>query len=714
MLHNSSSEEEAPISRILDGERNLEDDIGIEFNQADFDLHDGSYKAAPTAALNAKVAQQFIDSRNWPPTTYSASSGIFIVTPRDHNLLDPHFKVHSSSDGNSKSAIDHSTAPHISASRGVFEASYPGEPPAFIQYRMDAFASAWDLCLQRCTKVVEAHFKLAIIELCRFIRQSHSCWSWPINIIPTAVFVLGVDISDYPIFFGVLKRHLKRGHRRIAFLDPNTCTSMSKLMDSLFKQVIPLEHKASHRNMASLQRYVEEIRENTTSSFSDFKLTIVVQSVEHWANNNVLADFLEMISHYASFLGLTMVLQVSSGRDQLTAALPASTLQLMTSKTFYITSSSSAIDLVLKHTILAKDAPFKPSQKFLKWILENLKFLNHSISSLVTKLKIVYWRFFYTQPLSWFTGSEGPGLLHSILASSNRNAIIEPFERLIESYFSRNNASIEVMMDHKLVLLLKDIHSKVANAKTNPTVQPPKKRGHHTSKTAYQSDPDTSLDDLQNTLVKWSSALRRSMLLKATALELFVALKHLAISSESDGHLSAMHNGKIDMEDQLVQVQGMRDIAEMSIGRRRIAKDFNLGLTAEHDLEIHDWYGCPNAYEYYALLTNTRQVVHAALGHIRGDEKKLRNVLKHWLVIIERLSYHRDSQRLFMVLKAIFEEDLVWLEEDKDEELSEEEIDAQTAESIPPSKNHSSLMDKLLKKMEDLIVSAFEDRKSVV
>lgn len=706
LLHNSSSEDEAPISSIVGEDRHVEDDFDLEFNQADFDLRDGKVNFPPSVSLNAKTAQQVIDAQHWPPSTYSASSGIFVVTPKDHTSQDPRYKVEQGTRRRGKSAP---VADHFARPRGTFEPSYAGEPAAFIQYRMDAFASAWDMCLQRSAKVVAAHFKMAVIELCRFIRQKHTCWSWPLNIIPTAVVVLGVDTSDYPVFFGVLKRHLKHGQRRVVFLDPAACGTVSRLMDSFFKQIIPAERKSSGYSMATLQRHVEEVRESATNlvpGFSGFSITVIIQTVEHWASNDVLSDFLEMISHYSSFLELTVVLQLSAGRDQLSAALPAATLQLMTSKTFHITSSSSAIDLVLKHTIFAKDAPFRASHKFLKWILENLKFLNHSISSLVTKLKLIYWRFFYTQPLSWITGSDGLKLLASVLNGPSRKTLIQPFERLIEAYFIENRAPLEEMAHHKLVHLLQDIQWRVEMAQTNleHSIPPPSKKSK-----VPPPPPDHSLDPLREALVKWVTAHKRSMLLKSTALELFVALKHFAFSSKSSESLSALYTGKIDMEDQLVQIQGMRDVAEMTIGRRAVGRDFTLGLTAEDDLEIHDWYGCPHAYEYYALMTNTRQVVHAALIHIRGDEAKLRNVLKHWMVVINNLANYNDSRPLYAVLFRLFSDDVAWLEGENDDESSDEEepIVARNEGTAPG--NHSKLMDKLLKKIEEVIIGAFEE-----
>lgn len=713
MLHNSSSEDEAPISSIVGEDRHAEEDIDLEFNQADFDLRDGKADYPPSVALNAKAAKivpQAIDAQHWPPSTYSASSGIFVITPKDHTARDPRLRPDPRARRRVKKA---SLGEHFGRPRGTFEPSYAGEPAAFIQYRMDAFASAWDMCLQRCAKVVAAHFKLAVTELCRFIRQRHTCWSWPINVIPTAVVVLGVDTSDYPVFFGVLKRHLKHGQRRVVFLDPAVCTSISRLMDSFFKQVIPSASKSSGYSLALLQRHVEEVREaydNLVFGFSGFSLTIVVQTAEHWASNDVLSDFLEMISHYAAFLELTVVLQLSAGRDQLSAALPAATLQLMTSKTFHITSSSSAIDLVLKHTIFAKDAPFRASHKFLKWILENLKFLNHSISAIVTKLKLIYWRFFYTQPLSWITGNDGLKLLASVLGSPTRETLIQPFERLIEAYFVENRIPLDEMEQHPFIYLLKDIHSRVAFAQTmvQPPIAPVKQHPRHKPKRVYVPRDD-SLDPLREALIKWLTSHKRSMLLKSTALELFVALKHFAFSSKSNESLSALYTGKIDMEDQLVQIQGMRDVAEMTFGRRTVGRDFTLGLAAEDDLEIHDWYGCPHAYEYYALMTNTKQVVHAALIHIRGDESKLRNVLKHWMVVIGNLANSSETRPLHGVLHRLFAEDVAWLGEEEENESSEEdEPAAAPSEGAAPS-NHSKLLDKLLKKIEEVIIGAFDE-----
>lgn len=706
MLHNSSSEDEDLISSIVGEDRHLEEDFALEFNQRDFDLRDEREKFPPMVALSAKSVQQVLDHQHWPPSTYSASSGIFVVTPKDHTAQDPRFKP---SKRKSRVELNDDAFPRP---RGTFEPCFTGEPSNFIQYRMDAFTTAWDMCLQRCTKVVSAHFKLAVTELCRFLRQTHNCWSWPINIIPTAVVVLGVDTSDYPIFFGVLKRHLKHGQRRVAFLDPAVCNSVSRLMDSFFKQVAPNESKSSGFSMATLQRYVEEVREtsaNPAAGFSGFSLTVVIQTAEHWANTDVLSEFLEMVSHYAAFLELTVVLQLSAGRDQLSAALPAATLQLMSSKTFHVTSSSSAIDLVLKHTLFAKDAPFKTSHKFLKWTLENLKFLNHSISALVTKLKLVYWRFFYTQPLSWLLGEDGLKLLVSVAFSPGRNALVAPFERLIESFFAYHRMSEEEMVNHKFIQILHDMNE-IPKPSTPPAAKANSRTRRQKQEVAANQPEANPAPVIRATLNKWLSSFRRSMALKATALELFVSLKHFSISSESSsaGSLPGVSN----LEEELKKVQSIRDVAEMGLGHRKIAKDFTIGLAADEDLEIHDWYGCPYAYEYYALITSTRQVVHAALGYVRRDENKLRNVLRHWMTIIEGLEDSRDTKALFEVLQSIFEPYMEWLEEAGEDMVTEEENESALDHRATVNSRRDKILDNLLKKMEEVLISAFEEQET--
>lgn len=716
LLPDSSDEEDNKKLTFSEEEGDVEfydDDSDDDFNQSDFDVRTGAQKVAMQREKRAEI----VLDQDWPPSTSSASIGIFAVTPKEHARLDPRFASFGARRHSLDGKANDEKRAKFAAGKGGFEECYNGEPAHFKQLRAEAFTMAWDLCLERCTRIVAAHFKLSITELCRFVRQKHDAWSWSLNVIPCATVVLGVDTSDHPVFFGSLKRQLQRGRRRVAFLNPATCTTMSKTLDSFVKQVVPHENRTFDSSLASIQRFVENIRSEAQTVFSGFSLTIIIQNVEHWANTNILNDFLELVSHYAAHWELTIVLAVSSSRESVQTALSPLAMQLLSSKTFYITSSTTAIDLILRSTILAADAPFQPSAKFLKWILENVKFLNHSISALVTKLKFIYWRFFYTQPLSWISVDDGLRQLEWIAKRAPIDTLLQPFSRLVASYFTHIPMQEDTMRHHEYVTMLKYLEE--ASLREKEIFGEDGERRENAKKTGRKSSSNVSGDKdeeecqnavnvLKEALTKWTKSFQRACLLRAVVLDMFMALKHFSLLSTGVEVLSEKLPTKMDAETQLLQVQGVREMAELNKKRLGTNLGSKNGIYDETTEEDHTWYGCPHAYEYYALMTNARAVVHSALNQVRGDVRKLNNVLVHWLSIIARLASSRESTHLHNVLSSIFEPELQWIQKH-----------ISCLNSVRKKKNALSpdelemLSSHLLEKMQDVLLSAFSSQMAV-
>jgi hypothetical protein len=613
-----------------------DDDGGVsalEFNQLDFDFGQGPTRARSSTHQRAESAFDELDHHSWPISTNSASSGIFYVTPNTHMSLDPKFRPSGVSNAKRAAQIAEQNLKNFNSTRGGFEPCYTGEPEDHVQLRSDTYARAWDLCLQRCSKVASTHFGLGITELCRYVRRDHNVWSWPLPVIPTAIVTLGMDASDHPIFFGVLEKQLKRGSRHVAFLRPSQCTSMAKLMKSFLGQVVKGIRASSEQSYATLQRYVELRAANEESFF----LTVVVEHVDQWTRPELLNDFIALTSHYSSQLKITLLLTVSCTTNSLFHTLSASAMQLLSSRSFSISPSTTAIDLILKRTVLAPDAPFQLSETVLKWILENVKFLNHSVSSLVTKLKLIYWRFYYTQPFSWIP-EHLPAFrkFRNMPPSELQASLIEPYSRQVHAFFSAHPELLDA--NHASLAPILGLEGKVFIPGVRSLDLP---------------SPTDSVTLMVQYQEQWLRMMRARQRLKAVALELFLSLKYFSLFRASDHVASARMGPGRNETMEFQRLEAMKTIG----GAHYTATGKNLGqidgLFDAAVQEHHDWYGCPHTMEYYALTTDPATTIGAEITHLKNEPKIICIVLLRWAAIIDSLASNSDNLTLRRTLSNL-------------------------------------------------------------
>lgn len=675
MLPNSSDEEEDRSVAPSDSDSDDLEDLTLDFNQNDFDVDAVRIGIAQGAK---KPEASHVEIESWPPSTYSSSRAIFCVTPLHHAKRDPKFgSLGRGGKLSMKQAEDELGA--FGLSHGGFEPCFVDEPPSNIERRMDAYVRAWDMCLLRATKVLSAHISVALSDVCRFVRGRHESLSWGMNILPTAVMMFGVDFSDHPAFFGVLHSKLKSRARSLVFLSPTVCSTMAKLMRSLTKQVIPDITASSEHSFISIRTYAKT-RER-------FALTIVVESLEQWSNSGLLDSFLDMASHYSTELHMTLILAVSSTKDSVHHILSSSVLQHLSIRAFQIAASTTAIDLILKNTIMAPDAPFQLANPVLKWVLENIKFLNYSVSALITKLKFIYWRFYYTHPLSWMAGT-------SIDAKSfEKNGEVSP--ELMEPLRRATHRFIVTYpyLTHQHVNYLEWFRNRATSSRLAAQFE-------------LRSPPAL--------IGKWKSRYKRTTLLRSVALQLFMVTRHLGVFPSAASCNSNSSNSVVprDMESLLKLFERIKDEEDRRLsaksGGHGTSKNLGQvhGLFDETVMERHEWYGCPHTIEYYALLADTKNVVNSAFDPYRNDVPLLKRLFDSWMSIINDEVLASDHPKIQKVLKSLFLDDGRLFEKcglhDPKQSLVK-----------PPkplkAEHIGRFLDSLLSRMKDVIVSAFEE-----
>lgn len=653
LLPNSSDEEDhhRVIVSESDSDNNL--DFALDYNQNDFDMGTTHGKVS-RKAQEVENPEMEIDS--WPPKTYSGSGAVFCVTPMLHAKYDPKFcyKWRNTAQ-NVQKAVE--VLDEFGSAHGGFEACFTGEPPLNIEYRKDAYQNAWDLCLMRCKKVLQAHFSVALHAVCLYIRSKHESRLWNMNMLPTAVLTLGVDSSDHPILFGVLQSRLKRRSRSVAFLRPSVCTTMSKLMRSLLQQIVPDIRSSSEQSFVSIQRYAETVE--------NFALTIVVENVEQWSNSDLLGIFLSIASQYSVELNMTLILAASSTKESVFNILPAIVLQHLTIRSFQVCASTTAIDLILRNTMLAPDAPFQLSSAVLKWILETVKFLDYSVSSLVTKLKFIYWLFYYTHPMSWIAGTtmDAESFVKDGVPSDE---LMAPIGRIVHRFFVEYPY---MQYEDSGKAYLAWFREKVV------TVSRPSRSCREPSKEPIS---------VAGALRQWKSKYRRLVAFRSLALQLFMVVRHLPVLLRSSP--SSSSTGWIHLPEESIKF--IDAIKREEDDRLATAAGTNGGKNLGHVnglfdasvMERHDWYGCPHTIEYYALITNPRPVINWAFEPYRNDNTQLKVLFDVWMSIIneERTSSSRPA--LCNTLNSIFAEARAGFE------LADQALKAKAEEASNPQK----------------------------
>jgi hypothetical protein len=366
-------------------------------------------------------------------------------------------------------------------------------------------------------------------------------------------------------------------------------------------------------------------------------------------------------------------------------------MQLLMSRTFQLAPSSSAVDMILKETILSDSCPFRVSEPVLKWLLETIKFLNHSVSSIVTKIKLIYWRFFSTRSLSWV-----PVDFRTAMYGKDWVEIYEPFSRRLHHFLHKFPA-----MDSQHPDLTRLV---VKAAAASPfSTEPLDANDAVESAEASLSDPQLDALKIISQFSRWTKMFKSSQMLRSFALTLFIIAKHMVPFSPNGS--TGLHNA-LDFILAIKAHQRLLTSIDKSFSTsKKASKESSLKRNAElahanlEDLQDHSWDGCPQALEYLALLTRPADCVRTSMAYLSQNPKSLLLVLQHWQDAAASLENRPEYELLHQLFVKLFGEALAPLEQIADQHAEN------PSESFEPEVHQ--FLDRLHHKMEEFVINSF-------